>query len=42
MKRDIEADPAEPERIIGAELDLKGKTYNSIALEFLDRRLAER
>ncbi len=42
MRHDIEANPAEPERIIGAELDLKGKTYNSIALEFLDRRLAER
>ncbi len=39
MKRSLENDMSEPERIIGAEIDLGGKTYSQIALEFLNRRL---
>ena len=42
MKKSIEADPTEPVTIRSEELDLKGKTYNSIALDFLDKRLAGR
>ena len=42
MKKSIEADPTEPVTILSEELDLKGKTYNSIALDFLDKRLAGR
>ena len=42
MKKSIEADPTEPIVIPGEELNLGGKTENSIALEFLDRRLSGR
>ncbi len=42
MKKSIEADPTEPIVIPGEELNLGGKTENSIALEFLDKRLAGR
>ena len=42
MKKSIEADPTEPVTIRGEELDLKGQTYNLVALDFLNKRLSGR